>query len=95
MDAKILDQLSANTVGNCKIMTTSLVMKDGVNYTISDIPFVPQAIICASQNSGYESSTVIIKPMTNNYNMHVNKWDTDSIVVSTERGKTWYFIILG
>lgn len=97
MDAKILDQVTANTVGNCKIMTTSLIMATGVKYTISNISFVPQAVVCARNRNDEEWSTTIIKPMTANYVMRVNEWGIDFITVSTGYGygDTWYFIILG
>lgn len=79
------------------MMTTSLVMATGVKYTIPNIPFAPQAIICVRSRNDEEWSTTIIKPMDENYIMRVDKWGTTFITVSTPYGygDTWYFIILG
>lgn len=95
MDAKILDQVTANTVGNCKMMIVDLNMESYTEYTISNIPFTPQAIICAKVTPGAEYSTTIIKPMSKNYFMQVKTWEINSIVVYTDYGGNWYFIILG
>ena len=95
MDAKILDQVSANTVGNCNMMIADVSMAEYTEYTISNIPFVPKAIICARQRSGSEESTTIIKPMTANQIMKVTAWNIDSIVIKTDFAGHWYFIILG
>lgn len=98
MDAKILDQVAINLVGNCKIMVVDLNIEGYSRYRISNISFTPQAIICAKKREppvDGEISAVLIKPMSTNYYMEVNEWNIDSVVVRSNFSGHWYFIILG
>lgn len=74
MDAKILDQVTANTVGNCNMMITNRTMQNYQPYTISNIPFIPKVIMCAQDRTGNETSTILIKPMARNQIMEVTTW---------------------
>lgn len=95
MDAKILDQVSANTVGNCNMMITNRTIQSYQTYTILNIPFIPKVLMCAKDEIGNEISTIIIKPMARNQIMEVKTWGIDSIAIMTNYGGDWHFIILG
>ena len=95
MDAKIFDQVTASTVGNCNMMITEVNMQNHQTYTISNIPFIPKVLMCAQDRTGNEMSTIIIKPMLANQIMQVTAWEIDFIVIKTSWGGDWHFVILG
>lgn len=95
MDAKILDQVSANTVGNCKMyITDAITMGNYQKYTLP-VPFTPYAVMCAKNHAGTNYSVVLVKPMAANQTMEVVTWGDSSVEVRTSYGGDWYFVFFG
>lgn len=98
MDAKILDQVSSATVGNVKMFITNITVKTSEEFTISNIPFIPKAIIGSKDSEEATLSPLFIKPMTQTYIMQVTSWGTNFIKMITTTGYhsgLWYFLIIG
>lgn len=95
MDGKILDQVSVNTVGNCKMyITDAIKMENYKKYTLP-VPFTPYAVMCAKNHAGDDYSAVLVKPMAANQIMEVVTWGDSSVEVRTSYGGDWYFVFFG
>lgn len=94
MDAKILDQVTASTVGKTYFVHGRII-SENASTTISNIPFTPLAVIYI-QDVDNGAFGALVKPSSLRPPIKITEWGTNYLKVTNLTEFTGYnFIILG